>query len=66
MKDLVELFEDQDRDYRSDWVSDERRCQSCRGFFSDDELVSVENQVIDGRLVDEAEVCINCVSEETD
>lgn len=66
MKDLVELFEDQDRDYRSDWVSDERRCASCREFFADEDLVTVEDQVIDGRLVGEAEVCINCLSEGTD
>jgi Pyruvate/2-oxoacid:ferredoxin oxidoreductase delta subunit len=61
VKDLVELFEDQDREFRSDWVSDEARCDICRQYFPEEELQDIGEQMIDGVEFEQAKACSDCV-----
>lgn len=60
MKDLVELFEDNERKFRSGGFEDEARCHFCRQRFPKSDLQPVGEHMIRGRYVRNAKACETC------
>ena len=60
VRDLVEIFAEQDRiDDRRGWVQEET-CSYCGQSFTEDEIVHVGEQLIDDEVVEEAVACVSC------
>lgn len=63
MKDLVEIFEDQDRQWNSQSDDDERRCSYCRTYHHRDDLEPMGEQLIHGIHLEDAVICPDCLDE---
>lgn len=60
MKDLVDIFESNERRFFGREGEKEARCSYCGGTFYNSDLSRVGEQVIKGKYVRNAKACIHC------
>ena len=60
MRDLVDIFEQNERRFFGNSEDQQGRCSFCKGHFYLEDLTSVGEQVIKGKYVRNAKACIHC------